>query len=591
MNLISAADQRQDGPVGTMAANRDQRRQIAVLGQTLPPLDPIERRGSLWSAQQCSECRIALHFLKIVVIIDRDQPPASLLTEFPRVPACLPIDPKPLDHLVLRGEGTAPGLVLRDRTLNYNDLRESVACLAGWLQAHLPDPGARVASWAAKGELTCLLPLAAARAGLVHVPINPLLKRAQVAYIVADSGAELLIATKARLATLEADDIPFTCILKSEDEVVLEYKEYSKLSPSTADPDGLAAILYTSGSTGRPKGVMLSHANMWLGAESVASYLDLTPDDRTLAVLPLSFDYGQNQLLSTWHAGGSVVPLDYLTPRDVIKAVEKHGITTLAAVPPLWVQLAELPWPAETAGKLRRLTNSGGALTADLVGRLRRLFPAARLFAMYGLTEAFRSTFLDPALIDTHPTSMGKAIPHAEILVINDSGSVAADDEEGELVHCGPLVAQGYWQDPVRTAERYRPAPAGSVYGGTAVWSGDRVRRAADGLLYFVGRRDAMIKSAGNRISPQEIEEAALATGLVVEAVALGVPDERLGQAVHLVVRAAPDASGAQEELPSKLRQELPNFMQPKQIHWRAALPTSPNGKIDRTGLYQELVA
>ena len=166
-------------------------------------------------------------------------------------------------------------------------------------------------------------------------------------------------------------------------------------------------------------------------------------------------------------------------------------------------------------------------------------------------------------------------------------GDITADEEEGELVHCGPLVAQGYWQDAERTAERYRPAPAASRYGGMAVWSGDRVRRDAAGLLYFVGRRDAMIKSAGNRISPQEIEEAALATGLVAEAVALGLPDARLGQAVHLVVRAK--TSDAEEELPRKLMQELPNFMQPKQIHWRASMPVGPNGKIDRTGLQAEL--
>jgi len=507
------------------------------------------------------------------------------------VSASLPIDPKPLDHLALLGEGTAPALVLRDRTLSHNDLRESVGRLAAWLQAEVPEPGARVASWAAKGELTCLLPLAAARAGLVHVPINPLLKRAQVAYILADSGARLLVGTAARLATLEAGDVPPQCVVRNEAEVIASFQKYSVLSASQADPNTLAAILYTSGSTGRPKGVMLSHANMWLGAESVASYLALTSQDVTLAVLPLSFDYGQNQLLSTWFAGGCVVPLDYLTPRDVVKAVEKHGVTTLAAVPPLWVQLTELDWSPETAAKLKRLTNSGGALTVELVRRLRTLFPVARLFPMYGLTEAFRSTYLDPALVDSHPTSMGKAIPHAEILVIGDDGAVTADGEEGELVHCGPLVAQGYWQDPERTAERYKPAPAASRYGGMAVWSGDRVRREADGLLYFVGRRDAMIKSAGNRISPQEIEDAALGTGLVAEAVALGIPDERLGHAVHLVVRPASGASGVMEELPRKLMQELPNFMQPKQIHWRDAMPISPNGKIDRAGLYAELTA
>ena len=494
---------------------------------------------------------------------------------------------RPLDHLAERGRDGDAALVLRERTLSFKDLRDRVATLAGWLASRGLEPGARVASWAAKGELTCLLPLAAPRAGLVHVPVNPLLKRGQVAHILADSGASLLIGTAARLATLGPGDVPADCAAHGEGDVGAG----DPLGPSSADVDELAAILYTSGSTGRPKGVMLSHANMWLGAESVAGYLGLSEDDRTLAVLPLAFDYGQNQLFSSWYAGAGVVPLDYLTPRDLVKAVDRHDITTLAAVPPLWIQLAELDWPAETAAKLRRLTNSGGALTPNLVRRLRVLFPQARLFAMYGLTEAFRSTYLDPALIDRHPTSMGTAIPHAEILVIGDDGNPTADGEEGELVHCGPLVAQGYWRDAARTAERFRPAPAASHYGGTAVWSGDRVRRDAGGLLTFAGRRDAMIKSAGNRISPQEIEEAALATGLVAEAVALGVPDERLGQAVHLIARAAPGASDAAEELPRKLLQDLPNFMQPKVIHWRPSLPIGPNGKVDRAGLRAELAA
>jgi acyl-CoA ligase (AMP-forming) (exosortase A-associated) len=499
--------------------------------------------------------------------------------------------PRPLDHLAelaeAAGRGEAPALVLRDGTLNHNELRLRVARLAGWLAMMVPEPGARVASWAAKGEVTCLMPLAAARAGLVHVPVNPLLKRAQVAHILADSGARLLIGTGSRLASLEPGDLPPGCAALGEAEALAAAEAAGRtLGPSQADPGELAAILYTSGSTGRPKGVMLSHANMWLGAVSVAHYLELAGDDVTLAVLPLSFDYGQNQLLSTWHAGGCVVPLDFLFPKDVAKACARHGVTTLAAVPPLWVQLTEIEWPAEASAPLRRLTNSGGALTVDLVRSLRGMFPDARLFPMYGLTEAFRSTFLDPALVDTHPTSMGKAIPFAEILVINDAGAVAADGEEGELVHCGPLVAQGYWQDPERTAERFKPAPPASEYGGMAVWSGDRVRRDPQGLLYFAGRRDAMIKSAGNRISPQEIEEAALATGLAVEAVALGVPHARLGQAVHLVVRG--DA-GAGEALAKQLQRDLPNFMQPQMIHWRDAMPLNPNGKIDRTALQAEL--
>ena len=210
---------------------------------------------------------------------------------------------------------------------------------------------------------------------------------------------------------------------------------------------------------------------------------------------------------------------------------------------------------------------------------------------MYGLTEAFRSTYLEPDLVDQHPTSMGRAIPFAEILVINDDGERAAPEEEGELVHCGPLVAQGYWQDDERTAERFKPAPETSEYGGVAVWSGDRVKRAEDGLLYFVGRRDAMIKSAGNRISPAEVEDAAMATGLVAEAIALGIPDERLGHAVHLVVRAEQGEGEDSKVLAKALAKELPNFMHPKQFHWKSAMPLNANGKIDRTALLREIAA
>ncbi len=495
----------------------------------------------------------------------------------------------PLDHLTERGADGDPALILRSHAVNYKELRDRVARLSGWLSSVCPAKGSRVATWCAKTELACLMPLAAARAGLVHVPVNPLLKSAQVAHILSDSGASLLIGTDARLSTLEDGDVPGVCATVAEDDVQARVSELDRrLPPSCADTDDLCAVLYTSGSTGRPKGVMLSHANLWLGAQSVARYLGLRSDDVTLAVLPLSFDYGQNQLFSSWYAGGGVVPFDYLFAKDVVKACAKHAVTTLAAVPPLWLQLMEPAWPHEAASPIRRLTNSGGALTEPLVRKLRRTFPDADLFAMYGLTEAFRSTFLDPRLIDANPTSMGTAIPHAEILVVTDDGRIAGPEEEGELVHCGPLVASGYWQDRARTAERFRPAPAQSRYGGIAVWSGDRVHRDAKGLLYFAGRRDAMIKSAGNRISPQEIEDAALATGLVKEAVAVGVPDQALGQVIHLYVGS--DRSGCRDSdtLLRQLNRRLPNFMQPKRIHWRASLPVNANGKVDRSRLANE---
>ena len=493
---------------------------------------------------------------------------------------------RPIDHVLLNGDPAAPALDGRSGGYSYGELEQTLGRLAAWLVGFGLERGARVASWMAKGPVAALMPLAAPRAGLVQVPINPLLKQRQVAHILADSGARLLIGTAARIDSLMPGDVPSDCQSHREDDAACAMSGGRGIGPSDAAPDDLAAILYTSGSTGRPKGVMLSHANLWLGAVAVADYLHLSADDRTACVLPFSFDYGQNQLLSTWYAGGCVYPLDYLTARDVLKLVDRRDITTLAGVPPLWVQLTELDWPEDVAGKLRRLTNSGGALTRPLVAKLRKLFPQADLYPMYGLTEAFRSTYLPPALVDSHPDSMGSAIPFAEILVVRPDGSVTDDDEPGELVHCGPLVAQGYWQDAQRTAERFRPAPSTSRYGGMAVWSGDTVRRDADGLLYFVGRDDAMIKSAGNRISPTEVEEAALAVPGVAEAVALGIKDERLGQVVRLLLRAADPALA--EAVAAHLKIELPNFMQPRDIIVLPAFPHNPNGKIDRVALQQE---
>ena len=488
----------------------------------------------------------------------------------------VPLDPTPhpIDH-VLAGALDAPALIDRAGTLTFAELESRVAGLAGWLAGQGLEPGDRVATWLPKTREACLMPLAAPRAGLVHVPVNPLLKRAQVAHILADSGARLLLTQAARAATLEPEDITNVAIHA-------EAGEGEPLPRSAADPQSLAAILYTSGSTGRPKGVMLSHANLWLGANSVAHYLKLTAEDVVLGVLPLSFDYGQNQLFSTWAAGAAAAPLDYLAARDVMKAIDRTDATTLAGVPPLWVQLLEADWPPEIAARLKRLTNSGGALTVRLVRALRERFPQADLYPMYGLTEAFRSTYLDPSLVDANPESIGHAVPHAEVMIVRRDGTEAAPDEPGELVHAGPLVSQGYWRDPERTAQRFKPAPAFSQYGGTAVWSGDTAVRGGDGLLRFVGRDDEMIKSAGNRISPGEIEEAVLAGGEALEAVAIGIPDPRLGQAIVIIARG--DAS-REAALRERLKRDLPNFMQPARIDWREDLPRNPNGKLDRAAL------
>jgi acyl-CoA ligase (AMP-forming) (exosortase A-associated) len=480
--------------------------------------------------------------------------------------------PQPLDHLALRGAADAPALVVGGETLDYAALDASVGRIAAALVAHGLSPGDRVATWMGKTRLACLMPLAAARAGLVHVPINPLLKRAQAAHILSDSGAALLVANGARLETLAPADRAGAAALALE-----QWEDGdSALVPSSNDPDELAALLYTSGSTGRPKGVMLSHANLWLGAISVAHFLGLAPADRTLALLPLAFDYGQNQLLSAWAAGSCAIAFDYLLPGDVKKAVRRHGVTVLAGVPPLWSQLAALDWSDGAGTSLATLTNSGGHLPEPLVRRLRTLFPSARLHLMYGLTEAFRSASLDPALVDSHPDSVGRAIPFAELRIARPDGSTAAPGEEGELVHSGPLVAKGYWRDPERSARRFR---------ADGVWSGDRATIGVDGLLRIHGRDDSMLKVSGNRLSPTEVEEIALASGLVSDAAAFGVPDEALGQAIVLVCSGSGDSAG----LLAWFAATAPAYMKPGRLVWLDSLPTGATGKLDRAALQAAL--
>ena len=296
----------------------------------------------------------------------------------------------------------------------------------------------------------------------------------------------------------------------------------------------MAAILYTSGSTGKPKGVVLSHRNVLTGGASVSQYLENHPGDVILAALPLSFDAGFSQLTTGFTVGAHVVLVNYLLARDIVRLCAKHQVTGLTCVPPLWIQLADQEWPEEATRSLRYFANTGGRMPRATLDRLRAIFPAAKPYLMYGLTEAFRSTYLDPAEVDRRPDSIGKAIPNAEIMVVREDGTPCAPGEEGELVHRGALVALGYWNDAERTAERFRPAPgreAGLCTTELAVWSGDVVVADEDGFLYFVSRRDEMIKTSGYRVSPTEIEEVVYSTGLVRDAVALGVRRPEAGSA------------------------------------------------------------
>jgi acyl-CoA synthetase (AMP-forming)/AMP-acid ligase II len=292
--------------------------------------------------------------------------------------------------------------------------------------------------------------------------------------------------------------------------------------------------------------------------------------------------------------GACCVLLDYLLPKDVINALTAENITGLAAVPPLWAQLANLQWPDSINNHLRYMTNSGGKMPKSVLNALRSKVPNSQFFLMYGLTEAFRSTFLPPDQIDERPDSMGKAIPNADILVVREDGSLCAANEPGELVHRGSLVALGYWNDKAKTAERFKPAPGQLKelpLTEIAVWSGDTVTRDEDGYLYFVGRKDDMIKTSGYRVSPTEIEEVIYASGLVKEAAAIGIEHETLGQAVVVVVSVEEGGSFNEQDLVNVCKAQLPNFMVPAQFEVLASLPKNPNGKIDRKALVQQFAS
>jgi acyl-CoA ligase (AMP-forming) (exosortase A-associated) len=504
----------------------------------------------------------------------------------------------------------SPALTFRDVTVSYADLWRTTSLAARGLQALDLARDDRVGIYLDKRIETVTAIFGTSAAGGVFVPINHILKAPQVGFILSDCDVRVLVTSQDRLALLRDElkacpSLEHVVLVDAHDELPGDGDEFqvhawsdlvvdcSNSLPLPALPAvdlDMAAILYTSGSTGKPKGVVLSHRNLIVGAESVSSYLHNTANDVILSALPLSFDAGFSQLTTAFAVGAHVILLNYLLPGDVVKLCAAHKVTGLTCVPPLWLQIAELDWPADATEHLRYFANTGGRMPKSTLDRLRRIFPKAAAYLMYGLTEAFRSTYLDPTEVDRRPDSIGKAIPNAEIVVARRDGSRCEPGEEGELVHRGPLVALGYWGDPARTAERFRPAPgAQSDWRAPelSVWSGDTVVADDEGYLYFVGRRDEMIKTSGYRVSPSEVEEVAYDSGLVRDAVALGVDDVRLGQRIVLLATAA-NGQLDPASLIAYMRRKLPLYMVPSVVEVRELLPRSPNGKFDRALLKSE---
>jgi len=446
-------------------------------------------------------------------------------------------------------------------SLSYFELNRSIENQAQVYRDLGIKAGDRIAIKISKNPLAIISLLAANTIGAVFVPINLLLKEKQVQHILDDSGACLLVTESAEQSNTE------------------------KLSTNLAltSPENLACILYTSGSTGNAKGVMLSHNNLLVGAQSVTEYLNNSSDDRILSVLPLSFDYGLNQIISAFYVGATVVLMDYLFPKDIIKAVEKFKITGLALIPTLWNQLAHLDWPKNT---LTYATSSGANLPKNTLFALQKHLPNTAFVPMYGLTEAFRATYLKADETLLHPTSIGKAIPNAELVILNSEGQESGIDEIGELVQLGALVTLGYWNNLEATKNTFKPVTIRNNQMG--VFSGDFVKKDKEGYLYFISRKDKQIKTSGFRVSPSEIEAVALSVSGIQQAVAIGVPDDILGQRILFIIEAGNDFSI--DSLKKAFISQLPTYMFPAYLCQQTILPRTVNQKIDIAALTEQFL-
>lgn len=489
--------------------------------------------------------------------------------------------------------------------LTYQELQDQVEAFATGLRSLGVTRGDRVGIYLEPSAAQVISIYAISRAGAVFVPISADLFPEQVAHIIRDCRMKALITTNPRLTALGAalnSTSSLEFIVVSGNSVapkiplpIYAFEALIKVTAEDGRPDAaiskdLAAILYTSGSTGKPKGVMLSHANVIAGASIVSDYLGITESDRILAALPFSFDAGLNQLTTAIQQGGTAVLIKFVFGRDIVQKLISERITGLAGVPTLWSLLAQPSsgLQKERPEHLRYITNTGGAMPQTVLKTLRELLPDTKIFLMYGLTEAFRSTYLPPEQLERRPTSMGRAIPDTEILVVNERGEECKPGEIGELVHRGPTVSMGYWGNEEATNKVLRPNPLASSELGAqerVCYSGDLVRKDEDGFLYFVGRRDTMIKCSGHRISPTEVEEVLFQSGQIRQAAVIGIPDDVMGQVIKAFVVPRNEIHLEVSKLLAYCSERVPRYMVPRHVDVLEELPKTSSGKVDYPAL------
>jgi amino acid adenylation domain-containing protein len=494
-------------------------------------------------------------------------------------------------------------LISGSRRYTYRELDEAAARAGDLMRSHGLRRGDRVVICLDSSAAAVIAVFATLKAGAVFVPVHPSCKGKKLEYLLNDCHAAMVVCDGRRLRVLASlwDTTPalHTILVVGGDlqaagsgkNVIAFESVVPGKRPATAqcgiDLD-LAALVYTSGSTGQSKGVMLTHLNMVSAATSITTYLENTESDIILNVLPLSFDYGLYQVLMAFKVRATVVlEASFAYPQAVLETLVRERVTGLPIVPTMAALLLRMDLRRHDFSALRYITNTGAALPVQHVRELRTLLPAVRLYLMYGLTECKRVSYLPPDQVDVRPESVGRGMPNTEVYLVDEQGT-RLDSGVGELVIRGSNVMKGYWNMPAESARVLKPGPLPDE---RVLYSGDIFRMDDDGYLYFVGRKDDIIKTRGEKVSPREVENVIHAMDGVDQAVVVGVPDPVLGQSVKALVTLRSDASLSANDVRRHCATHLEEFMVPSVVEFLPSMPTTSNGKVDRQLLQKLAIA
>jgi amino acid adenylation domain-containing protein len=493
-------------------------------------------------------------------------------------------------------------LVAGDERLTFADLDARSYALAARLQARGVRRGDRVAVLLPNVTETVVSAFAAWRMGAVFMPINPQTKATKLAYLLGDATPTCLISghdlastwgpASAGVPSIQTIVLRGAALLgsaESGDPRRISFADVNQAGAAKLEPPGtidldLAAIMYTSGSTGEPKGVMLTHLNMTTAADSIIEYLGLLESDVVYCALPLPFNYGLCQLTTAFKVGARVVlDASFAFPQRSLALMQRERVSVVPGVPTMYASILGQKALAEfDLGNIRILTNAAAAITAAEITEVRAAFPRARFFSMYGQTECQRVTYLEPDELDRRPTSVGRGMPNEEVYLVDEAGNELPPGASGELVIRGSNVMRGYWRRPDETAEKLRP---GRIPGEVVLHTGDIFRTDAEGFLFFVARKDDIIKSRGEKVAPREVEEVIRKHPAVSQVAVIGVPDRLLGEAVRAYVIKHPDAELTGRDVIRHCAANLESFMVPKQVELVTALPLTANGKVSKAEL------